>query len=107
MSDEGRKIGQCGWVALAIVLFLLPGLLTGSFYGGFAGLRAAQQFLSGEAADLFSRVLVLSGMIIGLLLSTMIVMVLTIAIIRVGTLLLRNLKTPCLHRAANRNQTER
>jgi hypothetical protein len=106
MSDEGKKIGRCGWLALAIVLFLLPGLLAGSFYGGFAGLRAAEPFLYGEAAHLATQVMVLSGMIIGLLLSTMIVMALTIAIIRMSVSLLRNPTTSCSHRTVSRNQTQ-
>ena len=106
MSDEGKKVGRCGWLALAIVLFLLPGLLAGSFYGGFAGLRAAKQFLSGEAVHLATQVMVLSGMIVGLLLSTMIVMVLTIAIIRISASLLRNSKTSCSAQTVNRNQTQ-
>jgi len=106
MSDEGKKIGRCGWLALAIVLFLLPGLLAGSFYGGFAGLRTAKHFLSGEAVHLATQVMVLSGMIAGLLLSTMIVMVLTIAIIRTSASLPRNSKTSCSPQTVNRNQTQ-
>jgi hypothetical protein len=105
MSDEGKKIGRCGWMALAIVLFLLPGLLAGSFYGGFAGLRAAKHFLSGEAAHLVTQAMVLSGMIAGLLLSTMIVMALTIAIVRTSASLPRNSKT-CSPQTVNRNQTQ-
>jgi len=92
MSDERKRIGRCGWLALAIVLFLLPGLLTGSFYGGFAGLRAAGHFLYSETAHLISQVMVLSGMIIGLLLSTIVIMALTIASIRIGASLLCNPK---------------
>lgn len=82
MSDERERIGRCGWLALAVVFFLLPGLLAGSFYGGLAGLRSAEHFVHGAASDMISQILVLSGMIIGLLLWTIIVMVLTIAIVR-------------------------
>ena len=84
MSDEPERIGRCRWLALAVVLLLLPGFLTGSFYGGFAGLRASEHFMHGDAADLLSQILVLSGMIVGLLLSTIIVMILTMAIVRTG-----------------------
>ena len=92
MSDEWEQSGRCGWLALAIVLFLLPGLLAGSFYGGFAGFRAAEPFRYSEVAGLISQVMVLSGMIVGLLLSTIIVMVLTIVSIRMGASLARGPK---------------
>ena len=92
MSDERKKIGRCGWLALAIVIFLLPGLLAGSFYGGFAALRAAGHFLYSEAALLMSQVMVLSGMIVGLLLSAIVIMLLTVASIRISASLLCNPK---------------
>lgn len=88
MSDVPETIGRCPWLALAIVLFLLPGLLAGSFYVGFAGLRALYRSLYGNAADRISHILVLSGMIISLLLSVMIIMVLTLAVVSSGVPLL-------------------
>ena len=92
MSDEWEQSGRCGWLALAIVLFLLPGLLAGSFYGGFAGFRAAEPFRYSEVAGLISQVMVLSGMIVGLLLSAIVIMLLTVASIRISASLLCNPK---------------
>lgn len=92
MANEQERIGRCGWLALAVVLFLLPGLLAGSFYGGFAGLRAAELFLYNEATHLFSQIMVLSGMVIGLLVTTIVLMFLTFVSIRMVASLLRGTK---------------
>lgn len=81
--DERTKTGRCGWIALGLVVFLLQGLLPGSLMGGVAGLKAAEIFDQG-GSDLISRMLVLAGMIMGLLVSAMIIMFLIAAINRIA-----------------------
>lgn len=79
MSEERETAGKCGWAALGLVMILLFGLFPGSLFGGLTGLRLAELFGLDHAYELAKRLLLLAGMIVGLLVSTLIIMGVTIA----------------------------
>lgn len=81
MADEDQTTGRCGWAALGLVLVLLTGLLPGSLFGGTAAHRLAEIFGLDHAYEIGTRLLVLSGMILGLLASALAIMTVTIFII--------------------------
>lgn len=87
MADEQERVGRCGWIALALVIFLVSGLTSGGLVGGVAALRAASALLGGYAgSDLVVRAVVFAGMVLGLLLAAAIIMFLTALTGRVGSL---------------------
>ncbi|OGW36206.1 MAG: hypothetical protein A2010_13865 [Nitrospirae bacterium GWD2_57_9] len=84
MATEQEKTGRCGWVALGFMIILLQGILPGSFFGGLAGLQAANALTEHiGSADLIKRLLVLLGMIVGLLTAAAAVMFVTMAAVRI------------------------
>lgn len=90
MADEQKTAGRCRWIGLGFVLFLVQGILPGSIMGGVAGLKKAGAVL-GQHADsyLFSGLFALTGMIMALLLSAVVVMFLTAGANRVAGKLFR------------------
>lgn len=81
MADDQEKSGRCKWLAMGGVAFLLYGILPGTFIAGMAALTGVNAvFGRTTSLDLISRLLVPAAMIVGLLLSAIIIMVLTMAI---------------------------
>lgn len=81
MADEQTSVGRCGWIVLFFVLLLLHGILPGSFLGGIAGLKAADNLLGQLAGfDLVRRLFVLAGMIVSFLVLAMLSMVVTMVV---------------------------
>lgn len=89
MADEQEVTGRCGWIALSFVVLLLLGILPGSLIGGLAGLKTAEVFGCSGGSELIGRLFVLAGMILGLLLSTIILVFLTMAVRRMALVLLK------------------
>jgi membrane protein implicated in regulation of membrane protease activity len=84
MIDEENVTGRCGWIALALVLFFLQGILPGSFLGGIAGLKAAGDVLGQNAgSDLVIRLFVLVGMIVSFLVLAVISMLVAMVASRI------------------------
>lgn len=85
--DEQNKPGRCRWIALGLLVFLFQGLLPASFIGGASGLKLAEIFEQGSS-ELISRMFVLAGMIMSLMVSAMIIMFLVVAVQRIVAALL-------------------
>jgi hypothetical protein len=89
-SHEHERPRRCGWIALGLVLLLLQGILPGSLLGGVAGLKSAELMLGQHAgSDLIGRLFVLGGMIMGLMVSAVVIMTLTLALIRTSAVFLK------------------
>src|SRR5512135_409352 len=80
MKADDERSGRCGVIALALAALALPGIASGSLFGGLAAVRSAADILGqpltwGLAGQLF----VLAGMVVGLLVSSGIIMFLIMA----------------------------
>lgn len=84
--DEQEKKGRCGWVALALTVFLLEGLLPVSFIGGAAGLKTAEMF-GQPHSHLLTRLFVFAGMVLAVCVSGIFFMLLFAVIKRIVAVL--------------------
>lgn len=78
MELQREKTGICAGIAAGGIIFVLFGLIPGSFLGGAAGLKlAGAVFGLPLGPGLFPRIMILTGMVFGLLISAVAIMVLS------------------------------
>jgi hypothetical protein len=78
MAEEQEKTRRCSWVALGLVLLLIPGILPGGLVGAFAAIKSADALFGRlPDSDLIRRLFALAGVITGLLVTAAVAMVST------------------------------
>ena len=81
MVEKTEKRGMCAGIAVGVIFFVLFGMIPGSFIGGVAGLKLAGAVFGFPLGSwLLPRIIVLVGMVMGLLLSALVIMFLSVGI---------------------------
>ncbi len=83
-ADGPSEAGRCGWIALGLIILLIPGIAPAGFFFGIVSAEAVADAF-GQALDqgIAGRLAVIAAAIIALLLSAVIILFLTRIIDRV------------------------